>query len=132
MEASANRHVVIDYTKNFNIDKITLTNGSYYSTDKYNWKQSDNSSIYSGKKFTIYILSGKNQTQSDTQVTVSINDIKKLGPWLNEADFSATESKLNVTNCIKTTATRNDNSSTFTFTITDDSAQISWYGEQKK
>lgn len=132
MTASANRHVVIDYTKNFNIDKITLTNGSYYSTDKFTWKQSDNSSIYSGKNFTLYILSGKNQTQSDTQVTVSINDIKKLGPWLNEADFSATESKLNVTNCIKTTATDNDNSSTFTFTITDDSAQISWYGEQKK
>ena len=132
MEASANRHVVIDYTKNFNIDKITLTNGSYYSTDKFTWKQSDNSSIYSGKNFTLYILSGENQTQSDTQVTVSINDIKKLGPWLNEADFSATESKLNVTNCIKTTATNNDNSSTFTFTITDDSAQISWYGEQKK
>lgn len=132
MEASANRHVVIDYTKNFNIDKITLTNGSYYSTDKFTWKQSDNSSIYSGKNFTLYILSGENQTQSDTQVTVSINNIKKLGPWLNEADFSATESKLNVTNCIKTTATHNDNSSTFTFTITDDSAQISWYGEQKK
>lgn len=132
MTASANRHVVIDYTKNFNIDKITLTNGSYYSTDKFTWKQSDNSSIYSGKNFTLYILSGENQTQSDTQVTVSINDIKKLGPWLNEADFSATESKLNVTNCIKTTATHNDNSSTFTFTITDDSAQISWYGEQKK
>lgn len=132
MTASANRHVVIDYTKNFNIDKITLTNGSYYSTDKFTWKQSDNSSIYSGKNFTLYILSGENQTQSDTQVTVSINDIKKLGPWLNEADFSATESKLNVTNCIKTTATNNDNSSTFTFTITDDSAQISWYGEQKK
>lgn len=132
MTASANRHVVIDYTKNFNIDKITLTNGSYYSTDKFTWKQSDNSSIYSGKNCTLYILSGENQTQSDTQVTVSINDIKKLGPWLNEADFSATESKLNVTNCIKTTATHNDNSSTFTFTITDDSAQISWYGEQKK
>ena len=121
-----------EYTATFNIDKVTLTNGSYYSTDKYNWKQSDNSSIYSGKKFTIYILSGKNQTQSDTQVTVSINDIKDLGLWPSTADFYATESALTVTNCIKTTATHNDNSSTFTFTITDDSAQISWYGEKVK
>ena len=121
-----------EYTATFNIDKVTLTNGSYYSTDKYNWKQSDNSSIYSGKKFTIYILSGKTQTQSDTQVTVSINDIKDLGLWPSTADFYATESALTVTNCIKTTATHNDNSSTFTFTITDDSAQISWYGEKEK
>lgn len=132
MTASANRHVVIDYTKNFNIDKVTLTNGSYYSTDKFTWKQSDNSSIYSGKNFTLYILSGENQTQSDTQVTVSINDIEKLGPWLSEADFYATESKLNVTNCKKSNQVRSGKVSTFTFTITDDSAQISWYGEQKK
>ncbi len=120
------------YTDTFNIDKITLTNGSYYSTDKYNWKKSDNSSIYSGKNFTLYILSGENQTQSDTQVTVSINDIKDLGFWPSTADFYATDSALNVTNCIKTNATHNGNSSTFTFTITDDSAQISWYGEQEK
>ena len=132
MEASAKHKYVIDYKDTFNIDKVTLTNGSYYSTDKYNWKQSDNSSIYSGKKFTIYILSGENQTQSDTQVTVSINDIKDLGFWPSTADFYATESALTVTNCIKTTATHNDNSSTFTFTITDDSAQISWYGEKVK
>lgn len=132
MEASAKHKYVIDYKDTFNIDKVTLTNGSYYSTDKYNWKQSDNSSIYSGKKFTIYILSGENQTQSDTQVTVSINDIKDLGVWPSTADFYATESALTVTNCIKTTATHNDNSSTFTFTITDDSAQISWYGEKVK
>ena len=132
MTASANRHVVIDYTKNFNIDKVTLTNGSYYSTDKFTWKQSDNSSIYSGKNFTLYILSGENQTQSDTQVTVSINDIEKLGPWLSEADFYATESKLNVTNCKKSNQVHSGKVSTFTFTITDDSAQISWYDEQKK
>lgn len=132
MTASANRHVVIDYTKNFNIDKVTLTNGSYYSTDKLNWKQSDNSSIYSGKNFTLYILSGKNQTQSDTQVTVSINDIEKLGPWLSEADFYATESELTVTNCKKSNQVHSGKVSTFTFTITDDSAQISWYGKQKK
>ena len=132
MTASAKHKYVIDYKDTFNIDKVTLTNGSYYSTDKYNWKQSDNSSIYSGKKFTIYILSGENQTQSDTQVTVSINDIKDLGVWPSTADFYATESALTVTNCIKTTATHNDNSSTFTFTITDDSAQISWYGEKVK
>ncbi len=132
MTASAKHKYGIDYKDTFNIDKVTLTNGSYYSTDKYNWKQSDNSSIYSGKKFTIYILSGENQTQSDTQVTVSINDIKDLGVWPSTADFYATESALTVTNCIKTTATHNDNSSTFTFTITDDSAQIYWYGEQEK
>lgn len=132
MTASAKHKYGIDYKDTFNIDKVTLTNGSYYSTDKYNWKQSDNSSIYSGKKFTIYILSGENQTQSDTQVTVSINDIKDLGVWPSTADFYATESALTVTNCIKTTATHNDNSSTFTFTITDDSAQISWYGEKVK
>lgn len=132
MEASAKHKYVIDYKDTFNIDKVTLTNGSYYSTDKFTWKQSDNSSIYSGKKFTIYILSGENQTQSDTQVTVSINDIKDLGVWPSTADFYATESALTVTNCIKTTATHNDNSSTFTFTITDDSAQISWYGEKVK
>ena len=132
MTASANRHVVIDYTKNFNIDKVTLTNGSYYSTDKFTWKQSDNSSIYSGTKITIYILSGKNQTQSDTQVTVSINDIEKLGPWLSEADFYATESELTVTNCKKSNQVHSGKVSTFTFTITDDSAQISWYGQQKK
>lgn len=132
MDASAKHKYVIDYKDTFNIDKVTLTNGSYYSTDKYNWKQSDNSSIYSGKKFTIYILSGKTQTQSDTQVTVSINNIKNLGVRPNIATFYATDSALNVTNCIKTTATHNDNSSTFTFTITDDSAQIYWYGEQEK
>lgn len=132
MTASAKHKYGIDYKDTFNIDKVTLTNGSYYSTDKYNWKQSDNSSIYSGKKFAIYILSGENQTQSDTQVTVSINDIKDLGVWPSTADFYATESALTVTNCIKTTATHNDNSSTFTFTITDDSAQISWYGEKVK
>lgn len=132
MTASAKHKYGKDYTATFNIDKVTLTNGSYYSTDKYNWKQSDNSSIYSGKKFTIYILSGENKTQSDTQVTVSINDIKDLGLWPSTADFYATESALTVTNCIKTTATHNDNSSTFTFTITDDSAQISWYGEKVK
>lgn len=132
MTASAKHKYGIDYKDTFNIDKVTLTNGSYYSTDKYNWKQSDNSSIYSGKKFTIYILSGENQTQSDTQVTVSINDIKDLGVWPSTANFYATESALTVTNCIKTTATHNDNSSTFTFTITDDSAQISWYGEKVK
>ena len=132
MTASAKHKYGKYYTDTFNIDKVTLTNGSYYSTDKYNWKQSDNSSIYSGKKFTIYILSGENKTQSDTQVTVSINDIKDLGLWPSTADFYATESALTVTNCIKTTATHNDNSSTFTFTITDDSAQISWYGEKVK
>ena len=132
MTASAKHKYGKYYTDTFNIDKVTLTNGSYYSTDKYNWKKSDNSSIYSGKKFTIYILSGENKTQSDTQVTVSINDIKDLGLWPSTADFYATESALTVTNCIKTTATHNDNSSTFTFTITDDSAQISWYGEKVK
>ena len=136
MTASAKHKYGKNYTDTFNIDKVTLTNGSYYSTDKYNWKQSDNSSIYSGKNsgnnFTLYILSGENQTQSDTQVTVSINDIKDLGFWPSTADFYATDSALNVTNCIKTTATHNGNSSTFTFTITDDSAQISWYGEQEK
>ena len=132
MTASAKHKYVISYKDTFNIDKVTLTNGSYYSTDKYNWKQSDNSSIYSGKKFTLYILSGENQTQSDTQVTVSINNIKNLGVRPNIATFYATDSALNVTNCIKTTATHNDNSSTFTFTITDDFAQIYWYGEQEK
>ena len=132
MEASAKHKYVISYKDTFNIDKVTLTNGSYYSTDKYNWKQSDNSSIYSGKNFTLYILSGENQTQSDTQVTVSINNIKNLGVRPNIATFYATDSALNVTNCIKTTATHNDNSSTFTFTITDDFAQIYWYGEQEK
>lgn len=132
MEASAKHKYGIYYKDTFNIDKVTLTNGSYYSTDKYNWKKSDNSSIYSGKNFTLYILSGENQTQSDTQVTVSINNIKDLGVWPSTADFYATDSALNVTNCIKTTATRNDNSSTFTFTITDDFAKIYWYGEQEK
>ena len=132
MTASAKHKYGIYYKDTFNIDQVTLTNGSYYSTDKYNWKKSDNSSIYSGKNFTLYILSGENQTQSDTQVTVSINNIKDLGFRHNTATFYATDSALNVTNCIKTTATHNDNSSTFTFTITDDSAQISWYGEQEK
>ena len=132
MTASAKHKYGIYYKDTFNIDQVTLTNGSYYSTDKYNWKKSDNSSIYSGKNFTLYILSGENQTQSDTQVTVSINNIKDLGFMHNTATFYATDSALNVTNCIKTTATHNDNSSTFTFTITDDSAQISWYGEQEK
>ena len=132
MTASAKHKYGKYYTDTFNIDKVTLTNGSYYSTDKLNWKQSDNSSIYSGKNFTLYILSGENQTQSDTQVTVSINDIKDLGLWPSTENFYATDSALNVTNCIKTNATRNGNSSTFTFTITDDFAQISWYGEQEK
>lgn len=132
MTASAKHKYGIYYKDTFNIDQVTLTNGSYYSTDKYNWKKSDNSSIYSGKNFTLYILSGENQTQSDTQVTVSINNINDLGFRHNTATFYATDSALNVTNCIKTTATHNDNSSTFTFTITDDSAQISWYGEQEK
>lgn len=131
MTASAKHKYGKDYTATFNIDKVTLTNGSYYSTDKYNWKQSDNSSIYSGKKFTIYILSGKNQTQSDTQVTVSINDIK-LGLWPSTADFYATESALTVTNCKKSNQVHSGKVSTFTFTITDDSAQISWYGEKVK
>lgn len=132
MTASAKHKYGKYYTDTFNIDKVTLTNGSYYSTDKLNWKQSDNSSIYSGKNFTLYILSGENQTQSDTQVTVSINDIKDLGLWPSTENFYATDSALNVTNCLKTNATRNGNSSTFTFTITDDFAQISWYGEQEK
>lgn len=132
MTASAKHKYVIYYKDTFNIDKVTLTNGSYYSTDKYNWKKSDNSSIYSGKNFTLYILSGENQTQSDTQVTVSINNIKDLGVWPSTENFYATDSALNVTNCVKTNATRNGNSSTFTFTITDDFAQISWYGEQEK
>ena len=132
MTASAKHKYGKDYTATFNIDKVTLTNGSYYSTDKYNWKQSDNSSIYSGKKFTIYILSGKNQTQSDTQVTVSINDIKDLGLWPSTADFYATESALTVTNCKKSNQVHSGKVSTFTFTITDDSAQISWYGEKVK
>ena len=132
MTASAKHKYVIDYKDTFNIDKVTLTNGSYYSTDKYNWKQSDNSSIYSGKKFTIYILSGENQTQSDTQVTVSINDIKDLGVWPSTADFYATESALTVTNCKKSNQVHSGKVSTFTFTITDDSAQISWYGEKVK
>lgn len=132
MTASAIHKYGIDYTGTFNIDKVTLTNGSYYSTDKLNWKQSDNSSIYSGKNFTLYILSGENQTQSDTQVTVSINDIKDLGVWPNTADFYATESELTVTNCKKSNQVHSGKVSTFTFTITDDSAQISWYGKQKK
>ena len=132
MTASAKHKYGKDYTATFNIDKVTLTNGSYYSTDKYNWKQSDNSSIYSGKKFTIYILSGKNQTQSDTQVTVSINDIKDLGLWPSTADFYATESALTVTNCKKSNQVHSGKVSTFTFTITDDSAKISWYGEKVK
>lgn len=132
MTASAKHKYGKDYTATFNIDKVTLTNGSYYSTDKYNWKQSDNSSIYSGKKFTIYILSGKNQTQSDTQVTVSINDIKDLGLWPSTADFYATESALTVTNCKKSNQVHSGKVSTFTFTITDDSAQISWYGKKVK
>lgn len=132
MTASAKHKYGKDYKATFNIDKVTLTNGSYYSTDKYNWKQSDNSSIYSGKKFTIYILSGKNQTQSDTQVTVSINDIKDLGLWPSTADFYATESALTVTNCKKSNQVHSGKVSTFTFTITDDSAQISWYGEKVK
>lgn len=131
MTASAKHKYGKDYTATFNIDKVTLTNGSYYSTDKYNWKQSDNSSIYSGKKFTIYILSGENKTQSDTQVTVSINDIK-LGLWPSTADFYATESALTVTNCKKSNQVHSGKVSTFTFTITDDSAQISWYGEKVK
>ena len=132
MTASAIHKYGIDYTGTFNIDKVTLTNGCYYSTDKLNWKQSDNSSIYSGKNFTLYILSGENQTQSDTQVTVSINDIKDLGVWPNTADFYATESELTVTNCKKSNQVHSGKVSTFTFTITDDSAQISWYGKQKK
>lgn len=132
MTASAKHKYVIYYKDTFNIDKVTLTNGSYYSTDKYNWKKSDNSSIYSGKNFTLYILSGENQTQSDTQVTVSINNIKDLGVWPSTANFYATDSALNLTNCIKTNDTQNEDSSTFTFTITDDFAQISWYGEQEK
>ena len=132
MTASAIHKYGIDYTGTFNIDKVTLTNGSYYSTDKLNWKQSDNSSIYSGKNFTLYILSGENKTQSDTQVTVSINDIKDLGVWPNTADFYATESELTVTNCKKSNQVHSGKVSTFTFTITDDSAQISWYGKQKK
>ena len=132
MTASAIHKYGIDYTGTFNIDKVTLTNGSYYSTDKLNWKQSDNSSIYSGKNFTLYILSGENQTQSDTQVTVSINDIEKLGVLWDRADFYATESALTVTNCKKSNQVHSGKVSTFTFTITDDSAQISWYGEQEK
>ena len=132
MSASAIHKYGIEYTGTFNIDKVTLSNGSYYSTDKFNWKQSNNSSIYSGKKFTLYILSGKKQTQSDTQVTVSINDIENLGVWPSTADFYATESALTVTNCKKSNAVHSGKVSTFTFTITDDSAQISWYGEKRK
>ena len=119
------------YKGNFNIDKVTLTNGDFYSTDGNNWKKSDGSSIYSGKNFTLYLLSGENQTQSDTQITVSINDIE-LGLGLDKKDFYATGSTLNITNCIKTSDNHSGKVSTFTFTITDDSAQISWYGEKVK
>jgi hypothetical protein len=119
------------YKGNFNIDKVTLTNGDFYSTDGNNWKKSDGSSIYSGKNFTLYLLSGENQTQSDTQITVSINDIE-LGLGLDKKDFYATGSTLNITNCIKTSDNHSGKVSVFTFIITDDSAKISWSGEQKK
>ena len=119
------------YKGNFNIDKVTLTNGDFYSTDGNNWKKSDGSSIYSGKNFTLYLLSGENQTQSDTQITVSINDIE-LGLGLDKKDFYATGSTLNITNCIKTSDNHSGKVSVFTFIITDDSAKISWYGEKVK
>ena len=130
MEASARYRSGI-YKGNFNIDKVTLTNGDFYSTDGNNWKKSDGSSIYSGKNFTLYLLSGENQTQSDTQITVSINDIE-LGLGLDKKDFYATGSTLNITNCIKTSDNHSGKVSVFTFIITDDSAKISWSGEQKK
>lgn len=117
-------------TGKFNIDKVTLTNNCYYSTDGNNWKKSNGSSIYNGKNCTLYILSGENQTQSDTEISITINDIKQLGylVW-SKKDFSA--AKPSLTNCIEKSPTQTTgDASIFTFIVTDNSAKISWTGTQ--
>ena len=110
----------------FEINKISISSNSFFSTNKSDWQISDGSDVKKVGKGTqsIYLLEGS------TDVMVTINNITvtatKYGSD-HDKEFNAKDyAKLSITGCTKQT-----DSSPFKFTITNSDATINWSGQTK-
>ena len=111
----------------FEINKISISSNSFFSTNKSDWQISDGSDVKKAGNGTqtIYLLEGS------TDITVTVNNItvtaiKKYGiDYTKTRDFDAkNHAELSITGCTKQT-----DSSPFKFTITNSDATINWSGQ---
>lgn len=115
-------------TGDFEINKISISSNSFFSTNKSDWQISDGSDVKKAGKGTqtIYLLEGS------TDITVTVNDITVtaiytfLGvDYKHSKVFNAKEhANLNFAGCAKQT-----DGSPFKFTITNSDATINWSGQ---
>ena len=111
----------------FEINKISISSNSFFSTNKSDWQISDGSDVNKPEKGTqtIYLLEGS------TDITVTVNNITVTAiktvviDYTKPRDFDAkNHAKLSITGCTKQT-----DSSPFKFTITNSDATINWSGQ---